>query len=99
MLVERNRQSERGYVIVVPTLGGLAHTVMAPSRQNSWDPVLLISQVCLSFCHVNHSARRQIISMQTLHYLTLSLLVPPLLAIFAEPTSLMYEGGATNVGM
>jgi len=37
--------------------------------------------------------------MQTLHYLTLSLLVPPLLAIFAEPTSLMYEGGATNVGM
>jgi len=57
---------------------------MAPPRQSSWDPVLLISQI---------------ISMQTLHYLTLSLLIPPLLAVFAEPTSLMYEGGAANVGM
>lgn len=36
--------------------------------------------------------------MQTLHYITLSLLIPPLLTIFAEPTSLMYEGGAANVG-
>lgn len=36
--------------------------------------------------------------MQTLHYLTMSLLIPPLLAIFAEPESLAYEGGAANVG-
>ncbi|KAG6889759.1 hypothetical protein C0995_014686 [Termitomyces sp. Mi166 len=36
---------------------------------------------------------------QTLHYLTLSVLVPPLLAIFAEPTSITYEGGAANIGM
>lgn len=72
---------------------------MTPPRQSRWDPVLLISQVFLSFCHVNCLARRQIISMQTLHYLTLSLLIPPLLAVFAEPTSLMYEGGAANVGM
>ncbi|KAF9030375.1 hypothetical protein BDZ89DRAFT_911077, partial [Hymenopellis radicata] len=50
----------------------------------NWDPILLISQI---------------ISLQTLHYLTLSLLVPPLLAIFAEPSSLNYEGGAANVGM
>ena len=40
----------------------------------------------------------QIVSMQTLHYLTLSIIIPPLLAIFAEPKSLAYEGGAANVG-
>ncbi|KAF9233856.1 integral membrane protein S linking to the trans Golgi network-domain-containing protein [Melanogaster broomeanus] len=57
---------------------------MAPTRQTSWDPVLLVSQI---------------ISIQTLHYLTLSVLIPPLLAVFAEPSSLMYEGGASNVGM
>lgn len=72
---------------------------MAPPRQSNWDPVLLISQVFPSFCPVNHSARYQIVSMQTLHYLTLSFLIPPLLAVFAEPISLMYEGGASNVGM
>jgi len=37
--------------------------------------------------------------MQTLHYLTLSILIPPLLAFVAEPTSLAWEGGAANVGM
>lgn len=37
--------------------------------------------------------------MQTLHYLTLSLLIPPLLGLFAEPSSLLYEGGAASVGM
>lgn len=37
-------------------------------------------------------------SMQTLHYLTLSLIVPPLLAAFADRTSLDYEGGAASVG-
>ncbi|KAF9224136.1 hypothetical protein BS17DRAFT_795655 [Gyrodon lividus] len=57
---------------------------MTPTRQTSWDPVLLVSQI---------------ISMQTLHYLTLSVLIPPLLAVFAEPSSLTYEGGAANVGM
>ena len=36
--------------------------------------------------------------MQTLHYLTLTIFIPPLLSIFAEPTSLHYEGGATNIG-
>ena len=36
--------------------------------------------------------------MQTLHYLTLTVFIPPLLSIFAEPTSLQYEGGAANVG-
>ncbi|KAK7031461.1 integral membrane protein S linking to the trans Golgi network-domain-containing protein [Favolaschia claudopus] len=50
----------------------------------SWDPVLLISQI---------------VSMQSLHYLTLSICVPPLLNLFAEPSSLNYEGGAANVGM
>ncbi|KAH7920908.1 hypothetical protein BV22DRAFT_1020360 [Leucogyrophana mollusca] len=56
---------------------------MTPRPQN-WDPVLLISQI---------------VSMQTLHYLTLSVLIPPLLSMFAEPSSLVHEGGAVNVGM
>lgn len=54
------------------------------SKSSNWDPVLLISQI---------------VSMQTLHYLTLSLFTPALLTLFAEPTSLAYEGGASNVGM
>ncbi|PFH50951.1 hypothetical protein AMATHDRAFT_60136 [Amanita thiersii Skay4041] len=58
---------------------------MAPQTTIShWDPILLISQI---------------VSMQSLHYLTLSILVPPLLSIIAEPISLNYEGGAANVGM
>ncbi|KAI0737077.1 hypothetical protein C8Q80DRAFT_1222977 [Daedaleopsis nitida] len=54
------------------------------SKSTGWDPALLISQI---------------IAMQTLHYVTLALLVPPLLVMFAEPGSLEYEGGAANVGM
>ncbi|KIP05560.1 hypothetical protein PHLGIDRAFT_74075 [Phlebiopsis gigantea 11061_1 CR5-6] len=57
------------------------------AKQNAssgWDPVLIISQI---------------ISIQTLHYVTLAFLIPPLLSLFAEPSSLDYEGGATNVGM
>lgn len=41
----------------------------------------------------------QIVTLQTLHYLTLAILVSPLLALFAESNSLEYEGGAVNVGM
>ncbi|KAK0501820.1 integral membrane protein S linking to the trans Golgi network-domain-containing protein [Armillaria luteobubalina] len=55
-----------------------------PPSNSNWDPLLLISQI---------------VSMQTLHYLTLSLLVPPLLDIFADPAALEYHGGASNVGM
>ena len=54
------------------------------AKSTGWDPVLLIAQI---------------IAMQTLHYVTLSLLVPPLLVMFADPGSLEYEGGAANVGM
>ncbi|OBZ74022.1 Protein SYS1 [Grifola frondosa] len=54
------------------------------AKSTGWDPVLLISQI---------------VSMQTLHYITLAVLIPPLLTIFAEPSSLEYEGGAANVGM
>ncbi|KAI5120960.1 hypothetical protein M0805_001664 [Coniferiporia weirii] len=53
-------------------------------RALGWDPVLIISQI---------------VSLQALHYLTLSLLIPPLLWVFAEPNALAYEGGAANVGM
>ena len=37
-------------------------------------------------------------SIQTIHYLALSVLVPPLLSFFAESNSLNYEGGAANIG-
>ena len=53
-------------------------------KATGWDPILIISQI---------------IALQTLHYVTLSLLVPPLLVMFADPGSLEYEGGAANVGM
>ena len=36
--------------------------------------------------------------MQTIHYIALSVFIPPLLSLFAEPDSLDYEGGAANVG-
>lgn len=57
---------------------------MAPPTHSNWDPILLISQI---------------VSMQALHYLTLSIFIPPLLIIFSEPKSLTFEGGAANVGM
>ncbi|RDB18482.1 hypothetical protein Hypma_000317 [Hypsizygus marmoreus] len=60
---------------------------MAPKPSSNWDPILLISQECSLRIY------------RTLHYLTLSIFIPPLLSIFAEPTSLNYEGGAANVGM
>lgn len=61
---------------------------MAPQKTSTtisnWDPILLITQI---------------VSLQSLHYLTLSFFVVPLLHIFAEQTSLAYEGGAASVGM
>ncbi|KAA1470271.1 hypothetical protein DENSPDRAFT_836031 [Dentipellis sp. KUC8613] len=58
---------------------------MAPSRaSSSWDPILLISQI---------------VAMQCLHYLTLAVLIPPSLALLADPVALEYEGGVANVGM
>ena len=76
---------------------------MAPPKHSSWDPLLLISQVSISiphsFVHALDNFVSQIVSVQTLHYVTLSILIPPLLSIFAEPNSLNYEGGAANVGM
>lgn len=59
---------------------------MGPStfRVQGWDPVLIISQI---------------VSLQALHYLSLSLLLPPLLSLFASPTLLSYEGGPSSVSM
>jgi protein SYS1 len=59
-------------------------TMAKRNPSSGWDPVLIISQI---------------ISLQTLHYVTLALLVPPLLTLLGEPSSLEYEGGAANVGM
>lgn len=41
--------------------------------------------------------RVQIISLQTIHYLTLALLLPPLLAAFTTPSLLEYSGGPQTV--
>ncbi|KAF8515923.1 hypothetical protein JB92DRAFT_36514 [Gautieria morchelliformis] len=57
---------------------------MSPPRNMGWDPWLIISQI---------------VSMQSVHYLTLCLLIPPLLTIFAEPNALAYEGGAATVAV
>lgn len=67
---------------------------------SNWDPVLLVSQACLLFLarEASLTLLSQIVSMQTLHYLTLSIIIPPLLAVFAEEKSLTYEGGAANIG-
>ena len=54
------------------------------AKSTGWDPILIIAQI---------------VALQTLHYVTLSLLIPPLLVMFADPGSLEYEGGAANVGM
>lgn len=82
-------------------------TIMAPpSKVTTWDPVMIISQerrpVPLSPLNPRPNPLPflsfQIVAFQSLHYLTLALLVPPLLSLFAEPGSLEYEGGAFNVG-
>ncbi|KAG0151886.1 hypothetical protein CROQUDRAFT_56331 [Cronartium quercuum f. sp. fusiforme G11] len=53
-------------------------------RIQGWDPILIIAQI---------------VALQALHYLTLSVLIPPLLIVFAKPTPLEYEGGPANVAM
>ncbi|KAI0065510.1 hypothetical protein BV25DRAFT_1798332 [Artomyces pyxidatus] len=76
---------------------------MAPQKPSSWDPLLIISQArWLRACAIASADLPlvfQIVAIQSLHYLTLAVSVPPLLALFAEPASLEYEGGAANVGM
>jgi hypothetical protein len=47
-------------------------------RIQGWDPVLIISQI---------------ISLQTIHYLALSLLIPPVLQWTTDPQALAYAGG------
>jgi len=55
-----------------------------PPRIQGWDPVLIIAQI---------------VCLQSLHYITLSFLIPPLLAMFAEPHALAHQGGAASVSM
>ncbi|CAD6580823.1 MAG: hypothetical protein TREMPRED_002849 [Tremellales sp. Tagirdzhanova-0007] len=45
----------------------------------------------------NHSYKVQIISLQSIHYLFLSLLLPPLLQSFTSPVLLTYSGGPSAV--
>lgn len=47
-------------------------------RIQGWDPLLIISQI---------------ISLQTIHYLALSLLIPPVLQWTTDPQALAYAGG------
>ncbi|GAA5839361.1 hypothetical protein JCM9279_005917 [Rhodotorula babjevae] len=53
-------------------------------RVQGWDPVLILSQI---------------ISLQALHYLVLSLVLPALLSILSNRDLLQYEGGATSISM
>ncbi|KAG8772861.1 hypothetical protein FRB91_002382 [Serendipita sp. 411] len=47
-----------------------------------WDPILLISQI---------------VAMQSLHYLTLAILLPPAISIFASKSAVAFHGGPANV--
>ena len=77
----------------------VALLAMSPPRKSGWDPILLVSQVnALSHLPSFWLTYVKIVSVQTIHYLTLSVLIPPLLSLFAEPNSLGYEWGAANVG-
>ncbi len=50
--------------------------------------------------HVAKHGLSKIISIQSLHYLTLCAVLPPLLYVFTNPVSLWYyNGGAATVGM
>ncbi|EJU03884.1 hypothetical protein DACRYDRAFT_115188 [Dacryopinax primogenitus] len=53
-------------------------------RLQGWDPLLLLSQIII---------------LQTLHYLTLALLLPPLLSLLTDSEYLQYLGGRGTVGM
>lgn len=81
---------------------------IAPARfrVQGWDPLLIIAQARSSKPHLlTHSCRLilvvlfQIVALQTLHYLTLAVLLPPLLRTFASPSLLAYEGGPTSVSL
>lgn len=53
-------------------------------RIQGYDPLLIVAQI---------------ISLQSLHYLTLLLLLPPVLSIVANPRLLDYEGGPRNIAL
>lgn len=82
-------------------------------RVQGWDPVLIVSQVrpcpdpLLSREREHQVApilttlltRSQIVALQALHYLFLSLVLPPILSIFCTAPSLDYEGGSTSIAL
>ncbi|KAL7414697.1 hypothetical protein BDY24DRAFT_384243 [Mrakia frigida] len=57
---------------------------MSSRRVQGWDPILIICQI---------------ISLQSLHYLTLSLLLPPLLLTLTQPSFLAHQGGPSTVSV
>ena len=64
---------------------GSAHIPGERSWLTTLSPPLLLTHI-------------KIVSIQTIHYIALSVFIPPLLSLFAEQSSLNYEGGAANVG-
>ena len=80
-------------------------------RVQGWDPVLIISQVRpsphpLSLAEegtsssiLTKSPYWQIVALQALHYLFLSLVLPPILSVFCTTPSLDYEGGSTSIAL
>ncbi|GAA5948864.1 hypothetical protein JCM3765_003934 [Sporobolomyces pararoseus] len=59
---------------------------LAPNqfRVQGWDPVLIISQI---------------VAFQAIHYLTLALILPLFLSIFASTDLLSYEGGSSSISL
>ncbi|GAA5896061.1 uncharacterized protein JCM6883_001701 [Sporobolomyces salmoneus] len=59
---------------------------LAPNqfRVQGWDPVLIISQI---------------VAFQAIHYLTLALILPLFLSIFASSDLLAYEGGSSSISL
>lgn len=54
------------------------------SSLHGWDPLRIVAQI---------------LTLQAVHYILLAAFVPPLLAIFTEPSALKFEGGPVQVGM
>ncbi|KAI8443195.1 hypothetical protein BY996DRAFT_6428060 [Phakopsora pachyrhizi] len=53
-------------------------------RIQGWDPILIIAQI---------------LAIQSLHYLILSLLTPPMLQLLSSPFPLDFEGGPSSLAM
>jgi protein SYS1 len=65
-----------------------------------WDPIILISQVYLYLLvQFPPTDAPQIVAIQSLHYLTLAICIPPAVSIFSSRRALNFYGGPANVNL